>query len=499
MTVDASAVARVVGITTNFQDLLGGNVVYLPQRIAVIGQGASTSVYATTKAQYTSAFAVGEAYGFGSPLHLAALQLMPSNGDGVGTIPVTFYPLEDDVAGAPAVGTITPSGVATGSGTFRVLVNNIESAQFTVSNGDSVAAICALITAAVNGAVNIPVIPTDNTTDVSLTAKWDGLSGNALVVEIVETATNNTGITFGIVQPTGGAADPSVDTATDQFGDVWETLVLNCMDVTGTDAIDDLETFGEGRWGTLTRKPFVAFYGNTAASVAAAILAPDAKPTYRSTCQLVAPGSSDLPVTVAARQLARIAVTANNNPPRDYGSIEADGLTPGADGDQWLYADRDAAVKGGSSTIEVKDDVVNLSDIVTYFHPSGDPIPAYRYVVDIIKVQNILFNLDLIFNTPEWDGAPLIPDDQATTNREARKPRDAVSAVSALIDNLALEAIISDPETAKANTVASINSSNPKRLDIATTIQLSGNSNIISIDFNFGFFFGTTPLVSASS
>ena len=39
--VDLSAVARVVGIKTEFVNLRGGNVVNLPQRIAVFGQGST--------------------------------------------------------------------------------------------------------------------------------------------------------------------------------------------------------------------------------------------------------------------------------------------------------------------------------------------------------------------------------------------------------------------------------------------------------------------------
>ncbi len=169
---------------------------------------------------------------------------------------------------------------------------------------------------------------------------------------------------------------------------------------------------------------------------------------------------------------------------------------PGPDGDQWTYQDRDEAVKKGSSTIEVKDGVINVADTVTFFHPSGDPLPAYRFVVDIVKLQNIIFNLDLIFATAEWDGAPLIPDDQPTVNRDAKKPKTAVAAVAAMLDSLGLNAIISDPETAKANTFAEIDPQNPKRLNVATTVQLSGNTNIISVDLNFGFFFGTQAVVA---
>ena len=111
--VPSSAVARVLGVKTDFKDLRGGNVAFLPQRVAVVGQGSSASVYSTDKAQHTSALSVGQTYGFGSPLHLAALQLLPANGDGIGAIPMTIYPLVDDGGGAVAAGDITPGGAQT--------------------------------------------------------------------------------------------------------------------------------------------------------------------------------------------------------------------------------------------------------------------------------------------------------------------------------------------------------------------------------------------------
>lgn len=494
--VDASAVARVLGIATIFKDLRAGSIVYLPQRIAVIGQGSTAATYSTTKAQVTSAFEVGSTYGFGSPLHLAVDELLPSNGDGVGTIPVTVYPLVDDGAGVAAGGTITPSGAATGAASFVVRINNINSGQFVVASGDSVATICTAITSAVAAAINLPMTATDNATNVGLTSKWKGASANDLVVEVVATSEDLSGISFGIVQPTGGLVNPDITAALGQMGNVWESLVLNCLNISDTTTLDLLKTEGEGRWGALVRKPFVAFTGNTATTVSAATTVSDARKTDRINAQLVAPASNDLPLVVAARQLARIAVVANNNPPRDYGSQQATGLVAGADGSQWDYVERDSAVKKGSSTIEVRDGVVNLSDIVTFYHPDGDPIPAYRYVCDVVKLQNILFNFDLTFANAEWDGAPLIPDDQPTTNRSARKPKNAVAAIAAVVDSLALEAIISDPEYTKANTQAGINGANPKRLDLTTTIKLSGNANIISMDFNFGFYFGVVPLVA---
>lgn len=494
MSIDASAVARVVGIDTKFEDRRAGNILFLPQRIAVVGQGSSAITYSLTKQQVTSASQAASIYGFGSPIHLSCLQLFPVNGDGVGTIPVTIYPMADAMGAVAATGDITPSGAVTSAGQFTVRVNEIESEPFVVSIGDSVAAIVTAVTQAINATLEMPVIAADNTTAVGLTAKWAGVSSNQIFVEVVGPTT--TGVIFTITQLSGGLVNPDVSVPLAQVGNVWESIFLNCLDLEDTTALDAFSTFGEGRWGQLVRKPAVALTGTTLTTVTAATAISDARPTDRVNGQIPAPASNELPFVVAARAISRIAPRANNNPPYDYGSLPLSGLVPGPDGDQWTYADRDSAIKKGSSATEVRDGVITLSDTVTFYHPASEPIPAYRYVVDIVKLQTIIFNLDLIFATPEWDGAPLIPDGQPTVNPAAKKPSSAKTAVATMIDSLAANAIISNPEDAKANMTAEIDSMNPKRLNVCIPIQLSGNSNIISVDLKFGFFFGTQAIVA---
>jgi len=493
MAIDPSAVARVIGIETIYKDLRGSNVLFLPQRVAVVAQGASASTYATTKQQVTSAGQAGTLYGFGSPIHLAVKELLPQNGDGVASIPVTVYPLEDDGAGVVAEGDITPSGSATALGSYQVSVNNILSEPFLIDVGATVAAICTAMTAAINAVLDIPIIATDSTTTVDVDAKWQGASGNDLALSVIGPSL---GVTFAFTQPTGGLNNPDVDDGLNQVGNVWETMILNAMEIADTTTLEKYKVWGEGRWGELVRKPAVVFTGNTATTVAAATAVSSARTTDRVNAQLVAPGSNDLPFIVAARQLARIARVANQNPPKMYTGQVADGLTPGTDGDQWDFLQRDAAIKAGSSTIEVVDSEIQISNVVTFYAPTGEPIPAYRFVADIVKLQNIIFNLDLIFASADWAGAPLIPDNQPTVNRDAKKPSMAVAEVAAALDGLGLQAIISDPTTAKANTSAVIDSGNPKRLNVETTLQLAGNTNIINVTLNFGFFFGTATLAA---
>jgi phage tail sheath gpL-like len=305
-----------------------------------------------------------------------------------------------------------------------------------------------------------------------------------------------TGLTFTIVQPASGAADPDMSAALALIGQTWITMLINCLGPTNTTALNDIQAVGETRWGQLVRKPFVAFVGSGVAAVGTATTTTDARPSDRINCQLVAPGSPSMPCIIAAAQVREIAKVANNNPPTDYGSRAVRGLVPGADGSQWDYSQRDQAVKAGSSTVEIKNGLVCISDVVTMYKPVGEVPPAYRHVVDIIKLMTIIYNLDLEFAQPAWDGAPLIPDDQPTVNPNARKSSGAKAAVNRILDSLALEAIISDPATAKASTLASINSQNPKRLDVRTTVQLSGNTNIVSVDLYFGFFFGTPALAA---
>lgn len=487
--VDQSALARTVGIQTKYLDLRAGRVVYLPQQVTLIGQGNSAETYDTSAELFTSAYDVGSTFGFGSPLHRSALQLLPSNGDGLGTIPLRIIALVDNISGAtPSVGTIEPSGAATASGAFRVIVNGTPSEYFQVYSGMVPGDFIAQITSAINAVLSLPVIATDDGTTVTLTSKWAGQSANDIWFTIEGPTI---GITFANTMPTGGSVNPAVGAtfvALDSLG--WQTMVINCLDPADSDWLNSYQDFGESRWLPSVRRPFVAFTGSGAVTLGEGQSYTSGREDDRVNCLMFATDSKSLPCEIASRAVARIAKQANNNPPHDYARKVLSGLSPGFAANQWNYETRDLAVKSGMSTTVLISDEVTLDNTVTCYFPAGDPTPAYRKVVTIVKLQQVLFNLDLIFNSDTWAGAPLIPNDQATTNKTAKQPKDAVSSIAAMIDSLALEAIISDPQTAKNSIQANISTSNPDRLDVSFTVQLSANTDIISIDFNFGFYFG---------
>lgn len=589
--VDVTARARVLGIETQFVNLRTGSILNLPQQVGVLAQKSSAVSYGTTKFQATSHAEVARKLGWGSPAHLAAMQLFPDNGDGVGTVPVTFFPLGDDGSATPAVGDITPSGTATKAQSWQIRVAGILSLAFVIPAGVvDATATCAKIGDAINGVLHMPVLPTytygtvtasalvgtgngtitglgitsggsprpgvytlkvktavtnggvwtlrdasgnivadditqtvgagtatpftnkggldftitDASTDfglnatftitvpatkVNVTSKWKGVTANNILLEAIGDST--LGVSWAFTQPTGGLVNPSIAGALAQIGGVWLTMLLNQMDVTDTGTLDLLKDFGEGRWDALVRKPLVAICGSTVASEATVATVPSARPDDRVNAVIPAPGSVNLPFVVAARAVARMASLANNNPPTDYGALELTGIIPGADGVQWDYATKDLALKAGCGSTDVVDNVVQIADVVTFYHPTGEQDPAYRYVVDIVKLQNCHYNYGLAFATDEWAGAPMVPDIQTVTNPRARQPKHAKAVLAGVTTNLGKAAIISDPATAIASIFADISAQNPKGLIWSVTVQLSGNTNQKLAVLKFGFFYGT--------
>jgi phage tail sheath gpL-like len=127
--VDPSAVASVLGISVAYQNFGTGSAVRLPQIGYVVGQGNEAASYASAKFQASSAVDVGNRVGFGSPLHLSAVELFPADGDGLGTIPAWFYPLQAHGSGIAAVFDFTPSGAGTATATLRLRVGGILSCR----------------------------------------------------------------------------------------------------------------------------------------------------------------------------------------------------------------------------------------------------------------------------------------------------------------------------------------------------------------------------------
>lgn len=488
MSIDQSAIARVLGIDVKFENFNLGQALYLPQRVTVIGQGNTAASYDLLKTAVISSGQIGSKYGLGSPIHLAIKQMFPDNNDGIGGIPVTVIAVEDGTTEADGEIAVTGT-LETVQSVGTVTLGGIVSKQFVSVIDETPTTLAVKIKAAIDAILDMPVITGVLAVGVlPLTSKWKGESANDISIQI--DFDSDSALTIASTAFSNGAANPDVDPALAKIGNVWETMILNLMNYDDTATLTKYATYGEGRWNQLVKKPCVVISG-TGDDFATRTAITDARKDDRINFLGVSVGSLELPFVIAARALAKdIAVLANNKPAHNYiGKLT--GLVAGADALQETDATRNLSVLAGSSTSIKVGTVAELSDTITMYHPVDDPQSAYRYVVDIVKLMNVLFNVEVILQT--FKGKPLAPDIVVTADPDAVQPKDVVAVLSDLADSLeqGQSMIIVDSGFTKQNITASINVGNPKRLDSTFPVKLSGNVEVNSNDIKFGFFFGT--------
>ena len=485
MAISNSQVSRVTGVDVIFKDFNLGQARFLPQRVAIIGQGstASQASYGLEKTQVFTASEVGDKYGYGSPLHLACKQLLPTNNDGIGAIPVTIYPLKDDGTGVVADATISVVGTATGQAVGQLIIGGVKSAQFVIAKDDTATVIAGKIKTAIDSVVDLPVLSgTVAVGDLPITAKWKGESANDITIEIE--LSEGSGVTIGKTDFANGAVNPDVDPPLLLIGDTWETFILNCLNYDDTDTLDKFSTYGEGRWNQTVKKPLMVATG-VVDDFATRTAITSVRTTDRVNFLVPNIGSRELPFVIAARGLAKdIVPTANDKPATNYVGLLS-GLEAGEVSE--IESVRQASVLAGSSTNIIVGGVAQLNDTVTMY--STGEVPAYRYVVDIVKLQQVVYNMEIILETMK--GKPLVPDETVTEDPDAVQPKDVIALFHSLADSLAKKsAIIVDPQFTKDNATAGINDQNPKRLDSKFPVKLSGNVEVNSNEILWGFYFG---------
>ena len=487
MGVSKSAISRVTGVDVHYRNFNAGKAQSLPQRLAVIGLGNTGVTYSLDKYEAEgNAAAVAEKYGYGSPLHLVAKQLFPSFGDGP-SFPVTFYPLAEAAGAVAAEGSIGVTGTATAGGQGTVYIAGI-AAAFSVAKGDTAADVMDKMIVAVNTVLDMPVTAgaVDNGA-FPLTAKFKGDVGNLISIHV---DCNVAGLTFAVTDMADGATDPDVEPALNKIGTVWETIILSCFGYDDSSRLNLFQAYGENRWSVLVKMPCLVAHGCTDGYATRTAVTDLRKDDYINFL-ITSVGSWELPFVVAAKGLiSDIMTVANEHPARGYKG-QLLGLHCGDDSVQEPYSVRNNSVLKGASTNIKNGSVAELNDIITMYHPvSEGNYPSKRYVVDMIKLMNIVYNVRLIMESDRMRGATLIEDGTVTTDSETIQPKDVRTALMNLADTLALRALIQEPKYTKANMTVEIDSENPKRINVVYPVKLSGNVEVSSSEIYFGFYLG---------
>lgn len=106
-------------------------------------------------------------------------------------------------AGAQATHTTTFTGTATADSTLEVTIGGDEPLQIAIANGDTAATVRAAIISRVNSVIHTPVIASESTNDVVLTAKHTGPRGNMIRVRTRWVDGTGAGLTVTTIAPDG--------------------------------------------------------------------------------------------------------------------------------------------------------------------------------------------------------------------------------------------------------------------------------------------------------
>jgi phage tail sheath gpL-like len=473
----------------------------LPQRIAIFAEAneVNQGTLDTNGREITSAQQAGQLYGFGSPAYNIMRILRPLSGGGVGGVPTIVYAQAKAVGATSKILKITPTGTATGNGTHTLVIagrQGIDGVFYDVNieEGDNAAVITGKIEDAVNAVLGAPVIAISYDYDVRLESKWKGLTANDLSVT-VETNDNDLGITYAVVSQQSGSGTPSISAALAQFGNDWNTIVINSYG-THSGTMDTLEAFNgipdpdspTGRYSGIIMKPFIALTGSVADNPSGVT---DARLEDVTIAICPAPLSAGLAMEAAANMAFLYARQAQDSPHLDVSGMSyPDMPVPTNIGSMADYENRDAFVKKGCSTVILNAGRYEVQDFVTTYHPLGETPPQFRYVRNLNIDFNVRYGYYLLELINVVDHA-IANDNDTVSATKVVKPKQWRGILDAYADDLASRALIVESTFMQDSIEVTLSTTNPDRMETFFRYKRSGFSRIASTTAEAGFNFGT--------
>ena len=407
---------------------------------------------------------------------------------------IYMLPLADAGGGQAAVGSILVASAVTVAGTKAIFIGG---RKITVATPvGTVDATAALINAAINANLDLPVTSTVLTATCTLTARHKGTYGNGIKIEIDLDAGDD------LLEPTGGALTltqmgitvagatdpPNIAAALASLGDTWYTVIAFPWNDSVNVAL--MEAAGTARVAPSIKRPFAGIVG-TIATLADYTTWLGSRNSPWTTSIPVEVGSSPV-YEIAAAAAGAIIGSASADPARPPKTLSLVGIRGGVL-PNWTGAQKDVIVRlGGSWTKRGVDGVVALGDcITTYVTNAGggeDAVTSWRYLTTILKLQAKIYSLDQLCNGEPFNRAIIISDAQVTSKRYAISPKTAKAYAIKLIDDLWIpQGWSKDRDTIVAGIVAAINGGNPARMDLLVPDVMSAELAIIAVKYEWGF------------
>lgn len=482
----------------------------LPQRIAVLAEAntANQGSLSLNPVRITSAQQAGDLYGYGSPAHIMARILFPSNGGGsIGGIPVWYYP-QAEVGGAAArAQTITVTGPATAGGTHYVVIGgrySLDGGSYAVNiaSGDTATQIAVKIADVINNVLGCPVVAAETSpvgAVVTCTTKWKGLTAQGVNIS-VDRGDNTLGVSYVVAQTAAGTGTPTVDAALALFGNTWNTIVVNSYGFVST-VTNALEAFNgipnpltpTGRYAGVIFKPFIALTGTVEDSDTGTtdVLFTDADTTNVTLAACPAPLSKALEMEAAANMCCIYARICQDTPQLDveglsYPDMPVATTTPKTAS----YDVRDAIVQMGMSTVDIVSGAYQVQDFITTYHPVGEVPPQFRYCRNLNLDFNVRYGYYLLEQINVVSHM-IAGDNDNVTASNVIKPKQWKAIISQYAIDLTQKGLVADTAFMQASIRVSISTIDPDRLETFFRYKRTGVARILSTTAQAGFNFGT--------
>lgn len=320
-------------------------------RSLVLGHGLSTITTGKNELQMisTAAQAVG-LLGQGSMLAgmVAAYRTVDSFGE------MWVIDVPEPTAGQPATATLTVTGDAISAGVVSLYIGN-QRIQAAVSAKDAPTAVAASIVTAITGAKDLPVTATATAGVVTLTAKWKGLSGNEIRLQLNYRGVMGgeelpNGVNIAMTTMSGGAGSPDLTAAIAAMGDEEFDFIASPWNDTATmDVLEAEMNDNVGRWSWL-RQIYGHIYSAKRNTLAELSSFGRSRNGPHITMTGVEPDALASPYEVAASSCARNAVYISIDPARPTQTGELDGQLPAKTGKRFTISERQVLLTSGIAT-----------------------------------------------------------------------------------------------------------------------------------------------------
>lgn len=469
----------------------------LPQRMAVFGEAndANQGSLNLTPQTFSNAQSVGQAYGYGSPMHIMARILFPKSGGG-SQVPVWFYPQAKASGATSKIYQITASGVANNNGTHYLVIGGREgldgqSYALNIQAGDTLANITQYIYNVINSVLGCPFIATDTAYQATLTSKWSGLTADGLTVSI-DTGGNSLGLTYTVVSESTASGTPDVTAQLNDFGNIWNTILVNSYGLNSA-VLTAYENFNgvpsntnpTGRFSSLIVKPFIAISGSVLEDPSSLT---DSRLTQVTNAVAPAPLSAGLAMEAAANAAVLFGNILQNTPELDIAGLAyPDMPTPNNIGAMSSSSNRETIVLKGCSTVDLINGQYVIQDFVSTYHPIGENPPQFRYPRDLMGVDMNVYYTYYLAEQQYVEGAVIANDADIVNSSKVIKPKTWTAIINGLATQLVSRGLIVNAAFMQASISVSINTTNSNRLDTLFSYQRSGVARIVSTTATAGF------------